>query len=115
MDNYAIADIFGNSEEWKSLLVKDIQEIYNQSDTGDIPKLLKDVKRMYNEKEGCDVNIIVGKDPDTKAFLAHSFILKGRSEYFRTALSAMWVKKDNGIMVFEKPNIGSQVFELILR
>jgi len=119
-DNYTLADIFGNSEEWRSLLVKDIQAIYSQTacicyNQPDTSKLVKDVKRMYDEKEGCDVKIIVGNDPDSKAFLAHSFILKGRSEYFRTALSAIWVKKDNGMIVFSKPNISSQIFELILR
>ncbi|CAG8596160.1 10671_t:CDS:2, partial [Paraglomus occultum] len=114
-ENYTLAGIFGHHEEWKSQLVKDIQTIYDLSDTSDIPKVLKDLKKFYNEKEGCDVNIIVGNDPDTKAFLAHSFILKARSEYFRTALSATWVKKENGMIIFRKPNISSQIFELILR
>ncbi|EXX60550.1 uncharacterized protein OCT59_013154 [Rhizophagus irregularis] len=48
-------------------------------------------------------------------FQAHSLILRARSEYFRTALSSKWARKEGETFIFEKPNISPTVFEVILR
>ncbi|RIA99666.1 hypothetical protein C1645_746855 [Glomus cerebriforme] len=48
-------------------------------------------------------------------FQAHSLILRARSEYFRTALSSKWARKEGDRFIFEKPNISPVVFTVILK
>ncbi|CAG8562215.1 291_t:CDS:2 [Paraglomus occultum] len=64
-----------------------------------------------------DFNTIiqVGKQPEIKSFEAHSVVLRARSEYFRTALSSSWSRKQGGKYIFEKPNISPKVFEIIIK
>jgi hypothetical protein len=50
-----------------------------------------------------------------KEFFAHSLILSARSSYFKIALSKEWPKKENGIIIFKKPNISPEIMELILK
>nr|CAG8441203.1 13338_t:CDS:2 [Entrophospora candida] len=53
----------------------------------------------------------------SKTFKLHSEILKKNSPYFTSAFSSEWVKKDennDGLIIFEKPNISAEDFELIL-
>ena len=68
-----------------------------------------------NNSDYYDVEIKVGEDEDIKIFKAHSIILKSRSLYFKTALSNEWIKRsDDGTILFEKENISSKVFEVLL-
>nr|CAG8554796.1 11447_t:CDS:2 [Entrophospora candida] len=83
-------------------------------------KILSSLSQDYLnllESEKCfDVIINVGKEPNLKKFNAHSLILHTRSPYFRAALSKEWVsKQDDDKMIFNKPNISSEVFEVILK
>lgn len=77
--------------------------------------LLRDLNRLL--EKGVDYNVLiqVGEEPNTKSFKAHSGILKARCPYFQTALSETWVKQEDGIIVFTKPNISAKVFEIVLR
>jgi len=63
-----------------------------------------------------DVIIKVGEEPNVRAFYVHSQILAAQSPYFATALSSDWGRRDeNNIINFNKPNISSRVFELVLK
>ncbi|GBC22754.2 BTB/POZ domain-containing protein [Rhizophagus irregularis DAOM 181602=DAOM 197198] len=63
----------------------------------------------YNAK------IIVGKEQNIKEFNLHSAILASRSNYFKNALSLRWAKKENGIIIFKKPNISPLVFQVLIK
>src|SRR6266542_5216510 len=77
-----------------------------------INKLINDLTKSLSESNFYDVEIKVGVNEDVKTFKAHSIILEARSPYFKVALSSNWIKKtDNGIILFEKPNISPRVFE----
>ena len=81
-----------------------------------ISRLLNDLTNVLNESDYYDVEIKIGNnDDDVKIFKAHSHILKARSLYFRAALSDNWVERsENGIILFEKENLSSKIFEIIL-
>src|SRR6266513_2428765 len=80
-----------------------------------IYKILNDLTNVMNESDYYDVEIKIGNGDDVKIFKAHSHILKARSLYFRVALSDNWVKRsENGIILFEKENFSSKIFEVIL-
>ena len=83
-----------------------------------ISKLVNDFTNLLNEPDYYDVEIKIGNgddDDDVKIFKAHSHILKARSLYFRAALSDNWVERsENGIILFEKENLSSKIFEIIL-
>lgn len=54
----------------------------------------------------------------SKTFRLHSEILKKNSPYFTSAFSSEWVRKDEeygGLIIFEKPNISVEDFELIVK
>ena len=80
-----------------------------------INKLVNDLTKSLNESNFYDVEIKVGVNEDVKTFKAHSIILEARSSYFKVALSSNWIKRtDDGIILFEKPNISPKVFEVLL-
>jgi len=73
--------------------------------------LLQDISLMLKDADDYDVVIQV----EDKKFCAHSSILRARSPYFKSALSAKWVSETNNMIEFKKPNINSTVFEIILK
>ena len=77
----------------------------------------KDLENALENEDNYDIIIIVGEGSDVKELWAHSFVLRAiRCPYFKRALSSNWQKKNNdGNYVFEKPNITSEVFQLILK
>src|SRR5256714_9942787 len=78
-----------------------------------INKLVNDLTKSLNESNFYDVEIRVGINDDIKTFKAHSIILEARSSYFKVALSSNWIKRsDDGIILFEKPNISPKIFEV---
>ena len=82
-----------------------------------ISKLVNDFSNLLKESDHYDIEIKVGTDEqdDVKIFKAHSGILKTRSSYFKEALSNIWIKRsNNGIILFEKENISSKIFEILL-
>ena len=76
---------------------------------------IKDIGKLYDRADDYNVKIQVGKDSDMEVFKAHSVILRARSTYFNSAFSSNWAKKEEEFFVFEKPNITTIVFQIILR
>jgi hypothetical protein len=74
-----------------------------------------DFSNLLESGEDYNVKIIVGKEQNVKEFRAHSVILSSRSIYFKNALSSRWAKKEDGIIIFNKPNISPLVFEVLLK
>ena len=71
---------------------------------------------MLIESDFYDTEIKVGAEQDDiRIFNAHSCILKARSSYFKAALSNNWANKsEDGNFLFEKDNISSRTFGIIL-
>ncbi|CAG8451144.1 4837_t:CDS:2 [Acaulospora morrowiae] len=77
--------------------------------------LLRDIANIYKGADDYNLQIIVGEEPNTEVFKAHSVILRARSSYFHAALSNNWVIRDGDMMRFKKPNISPDVFRIILK
>ncbi|KAG9300155.1 hypothetical protein G9A89_010565 [Geosiphon pyriformis] len=77
--------------------------------------LSHDIGSLFNSLKFSDVRIVVGEVPNIRTFNVHSQILAARSSYFAKALFSDWVKGENDIIVFSKPNISTQIFEVTLR
>ncbi|RIA90995.1 BTB/POZ protein [Glomus cerebriforme] len=77
--------------------------------------LLREYHKILETGEFYDIEIVVGEEPNTKTFHLHSFVLKICSPYFRTALSSNWIKTENNIIKFKKPNINVEVFEILIK
>ena len=77
--------------------------------------LSNDLSNLLRDTNNCDVKIIVGKEPNIKEFKAHSLILSSRSIYFKKAFSPQWARKEDGITIFNKPNISPLVFEILIK
>ncbi|RHZ85964.1 hypothetical protein Glove_58g80 [Diversispora epigaea] len=74
-----------------------------------------DFSNLLENPEGYNVKIIAGEEPNVKEFKAHSLILTDKSAYFKSALSSRWARVENGITIFNKPNISPLVFEVLLK
>ncbi|KAG9292155.1 hypothetical protein G9A89_005299 [Geosiphon pyriformis] len=77
--------------------------------------LSHDFESLLNSLNFSDIRIIFGEASNTRTVYVHSQILAARSSYFAIALSGDWVKRENNTIVFSKPNISPDIFELILR
>src|ERR1051325_6057610 len=77
--------------------------------------LSHDIGQLFSEGNNYDLIIQAGESQNTKEFSAHSLVLSARSSYFKAALSKEWARKEDGIIIFKKPNISPEVFELILK
>lgn len=80
-----------------------------------LSELSNDIGRLLSSGDRFDVIIKAGEGQNTKKFFAHALILRERSIYFKTALSEQWAKKENGVIIFTKPNISPETFELLLK
>ncbi|CAG8585491.1 732_t:CDS:2 [Ambispora leptoticha] len=80
-----------------------------------LTNLSRDLSKLLADADDYNIIIYVGEDSSAKQFKAHTNLLRARSPYFRTALSSDWVVKEDGIIVFKKPNISPVVFEIILK
>src|SRR5215510_512264 len=76
--------------------------------------LLGSIKNLYKNADDYDVVLEIGQEPNVKAFQAHSVILRAVSPYFKVALSKGLNVKDEGRLVFKKPNIAPDAFTIIL-
>lgn len=84
--------------------------------TSFLSKLFTDVSNLLKNSDDYNVLLEIGQPPNIKVFRAHSIILKARCLYFKSALSNDWCKKDeNRNIIFKKPNILPNVFEVILK
>src|SRR6266542_1038406 len=77
--------------------------------------LSQDIGQLLSSGDNYDLIIQAGEGQNMKEFFAHSLILSARSAYFKAALSKEWAKKENGIIIFKKPNISPEIIELILK
>src|SRR3954454_1323304 len=80
-----------------------------------LSELSQDIGQLFSTGDNYDLIIQAGEGQNMKEFFAHSLILSARSTYFKTALSKEWAKKENGIIIFKKPNISPEIIELILK
>ncbi|GBC08557.1 hypothetical protein RclHR1_08210002 [Rhizophagus clarus] len=78
-------------------------------------ELVNDFEKLFMTEKGYDVIIYAGDNENIKEFHAHSVILCTRSQYFCTALSNEWAKKQDGKFIFKKPNISPKLFNIVLR
>ena len=78
-------------------------------------ELSNDYKKLFETEIGYDVIIFAGEEPNVKEIHAHSNILCIRSQYFRTAFSNEWAKKEDGKFILRKQNIDPHLFDIILR
>ncbi|CAG8603875.1 998_t:CDS:2, partial [Cetraspora pellucida] len=76
--------------------------------------LIRDYMSVLNSGDYADVILRIGDDEHFKEFRAHSIVLRTRSPYFRTALSDRWAQKQDNVIIYEKPNILPEAFEVIL-
>ncbi|GBB92188.1 hypothetical protein RclHR1_01980013 [Rhizophagus clarus] len=74
--------------------------------------LLRGISNLYDKTDDYNVKIQVGEDSKMEIFKAHSVILRARSNYFRTAFSSNWAKKEGDFYIFKKPNI-CKIYKLI--
>ncbi|GES76302.1 BTB/POZ domain-containing protein [Rhizophagus clarus] len=80
-----------------------------------LAELSNDYKKLFETEIGYDVIIYAGEEPNVKEIHAHSNILCVRSQYFRTAFSNEWAKKEDDKFILRKQNIKPQLFDIILR
>ncbi|CAG8639944.1 16501_t:CDS:2, partial [Dentiscutata heterogama] len=79
-----------------------------------LTQLSNDYIKLFKTGEYYDVVLCAGQEPNRKEFRVHSLVLRARSAYFRSALSSNWVRTQENIMLFFKPNVSPEVFEVIL-
>ncbi|RHZ75059.1 hypothetical protein Glove_217g283 [Diversispora epigaea] len=81
-----------------------------------LEKLSQDLTELLNDKEECNIVIEVDQEQNKKTFTAHSAVLRYRSSYFNKELANTIPNDDNNnIKTITKPNISSQIFEIILK
>ncbi|PKK62807.1 hypothetical protein RhiirC2_789815 [Rhizophagus irregularis] len=77
--------------------------------------LFAEYTKILETGELSDIEITVGKEPNTKTYRLHSFILKVCSPYFRGLLSKrLSIKIENGIKITMR-NISVKAFEIIIK
>ncbi|RIA86292.1 hypothetical protein C1645_340536 [Glomus cerebriforme] len=74
-----------------------------------------DFSNLLQDPIDYNVKIVVGEGQNIKEYRLHSPILASRSDYFKNALSARWARKEDGIIIFNKPNIFYLVFEVLIK
>ena len=80
-----------------------------------LDELSNDFKKLLSGGDNYDVIIEAGKNYNIKRFRTHSLILSLRSTYFKAGLSKYWAQKENGKIIFRKPNINPEIMELLLK
>lgn len=80
-----------------------------------VQTLADDINKLLQGPDNCDLQLVVGSSESKKTYWVHSVILQARSPYFCTALSSTWAKKEGDKLIFTKPNVAPEVFEIILK
>ncbi|RHZ85182.1 hypothetical protein Glove_71g10 [Diversispora epigaea] len=75
-------------------------------------KLSQNFIELLNDKD--DYNVIIEVENKEKSLTAHSNVLKYRSSYFRQELEKIQ-PNENNIKIINKPNISTQIFNVILQ
>ncbi|CAG8618699.1 20872_t:CDS:2 [Dentiscutata erythropus] len=78
-------------------------------------ELSNDFDQLLIKEQNYDVIIKAGDENDVQEFRVHALILITRSQYFRTALSDNWARKDGNVTILEKPNVSPKIFQLLLK
>ena len=74
--------------------------------------LLSDYEKLYKSGKYTDISIYVGKEPNSKIFLAHTLVLCTRCAFLENNLMANTeVQKDT--ITFK--DVSPEVFEILLR
>lgn len=79
----------------------------------DSQDVANDYERLLKSGEEYDVIIYAGGSKEE--IHAHSFVLRIRSQYFRTRFSTESFERRNGKFIFKIPNTSSQAFNIIIR
>ncbi|RHZ73734.1 hypothetical protein Glove_229g77 [Diversispora epigaea] len=77
-------------------------------------KLSQDFSELLNDKIEYNVVIEVDKEENKKSFTSHSVVLRYRSTHFTKELDQTATNENNVKTIF-KPNISTQIFEIILK
>lgn len=78
--------------------------------------LIKNYTNIVDTDALSDIEILVGKIPNTEICRLHSFILKVCSPYFRNLLSnEQQIKIENNIIKINIPNISVKIFKIIIK
>ncbi|RHZ53635.1 hypothetical protein Glove_440g9 [Diversispora epigaea] len=77
-------------------------------------KLSQDFSELLNDKKEHNVVIEVDKEKNKKSFTSHSVVLRYRSTYFTKELENI-AANENHVKTILKPNISTQIFEIILK
>ncbi|KAF0490231.1 BTB-domain-containing protein [Gigaspora margarita] len=77
-------------------------------------ELIQNFLNLVENLKDFDVKIKVGETPNIKEFKVHSIILSAKSDYFKTAFSSRWARREDGFIIFDKPNISPPVFEILI-
>ncbi|RHZ81238.1 hypothetical protein Glove_122g107 [Diversispora epigaea] len=75
-----------------------------------LEKLSQDFTELLDDNE--EYNVII--ETNKKSFTAHSPVLRYRSSYFKKELTNT-IANENNIKIITKPNISSELFEIILK
>ncbi|GBC17668.1 hypothetical protein GLOIN_2v1474815 [Rhizophagus irregularis DAOM 181602=DAOM 197198] len=78
-------------------------------------EVIGDLEKLLTDEEYEEYDVIIRTGENEKEIHAHSFILRIRSQYFRTAFFNKLYEKKDGKFIFKKPDIPPQLFETILR
>ncbi|RGB35096.1 BTB/POZ protein [Rhizophagus diaphanus] len=75
------------------------------------PEFMKGYVQLFESKEGYDVIIQAGEEPNVQEIYAHFIILCCQSKYFRSNLK----KKRNGMFILKISNIPPKILKNIFR
>jgi len=74
--------------------------------------LSSDYEKLYEHGKYTDISINVGKEPNTKIFLAHTLVLCTRSKFLENSITGN-TEIQNAAITFE--DVTPDVFEILLR
>ena len=84
------------------------------NDIVDLPSgLSSDFEKLYESGKYTDVSIIVGKEPNSKIFLAHTLVLCTRSTFLENSLTKDTETCETAAVTFK--DMAPDVFEVLLR
>ena len=83
----------------------------------DLPsRLSSDYEKLYESGKYTDVSIHIGKEPNSKIFLAHTLVLCTRSKFFENSLTGNTKTSEEvqkTAIMFE--DVSPDLFEILLR
>ncbi|RGB30653.1 hypothetical protein C1646_817801 [Rhizophagus diaphanus] len=77
--------------------------------------VINDYENLLSNTNLVEYDVIIYAGNNNREICAHSFVLRTRSQYFRTEFSNGSFDRRNGKFIFYIPNITPQLFNMILR